>query len=88
MKRIVTFILFITSIAIAQKVYLESPNKKINIALFNQQGGDLGKWYLKVNYTQNSNNSVVIPQIALGLSRSDQNFSDELKFIKVYLFAW
>jgi alpha-glucosidase len=82
MKRILAFILIVSSIAIAQKVTVDSPNKRINIALYNRENSDLGKWYLKVNYTKDSKACEVIPQIALGISRSDQDFSNELQFIK------
>ncbi len=82
MKRIIMFILIITSIALAQKVSVESPNEKIKIALFNQQNSDFGKWFLKIYYTKDGSNCEVIPQIALGLLRNDQAFTDELQFIK------
>jgi alpha-glucosidase len=67
----------------SQKVRVLSPNKKINIALFCQQNGDTGNWYLQVNYFNESQISEVIPRIDLGLSRSDQDFSKDLKFLKV-----
>jgi alpha-glucosidase len=82
MKRIITIFLIITSVAVAQKVSVESPNKKIKIALFNQQNSDQGKWFLKIYYNKDGGYSEVIPQIALGLLRSDQAFSDELQFSK------
>lgn len=84
MNRIlITIFVFITSVSIAQKATVESPDRKINIALYNQQDSDLGGWYLKINYKGNDHNTVVISQIKLGLSRSDQDFSSELKFLKV-----
>jgi alpha-glucosidase len=82
MKRIISFILFFTSLAIAQKVTVDSPNGKIKLALFNKQSGDIGEWFLKVNYVNQNKSSEIIPQINLGLSRSDQEFSKELKFVK------
>lgn len=82
MKRIIAFILFLTSFAIAQKVTVDSPNGKIKLALLNKQSGDLGEWFLKVNYVNQNKRSEIIPQISLGLSRSDQEFSKELKFLK------
>lgn len=83
MNRIITFILLITSFAIAQKVTVDSPNGKIRIALLNKLNSDVGEWYLKVDYNNNKNSCEIIPQINLGLSRSDQDFSKELKFVKV-----
>ena len=85
MKRILTAaLIFITSsIALAQKVTVDSPNKKINIALYNRENGAIGNWYLKINYKENHKNCELIPQINLGLSRSDQDFYNELRFVKV-----
>ncbi len=85
MNRILTaaFILMLTSFTSAQKVVVDSPNKKINIALYNKEKDDSGNWFLKINYNESNNNCEVIPQVNLGLSRSDQDFSNELKFIKV-----
>ena len=68
--------------AFSQKVTIQSPNKKINVALFSNQNEDTGNWYLQVNYSDNDKVSEVIPMINLGISRSDQDFSSELKFIK------
>jgi alpha-glucosidase len=83
MKRITAFILIITSIAIAQKVTVDSPNNKISISLYNLENGDLGSWYLKINYKESGKNCEIIPMVNLGLSRSDQDFSKELEFKKV-----
>lgn len=85
MKQIIitVFILIVSSIAVAREVIVDSPNKKISVVLYNRQNSDLGNWYLKINYKENDKNSEVIPQIHLGLSRSDQDFSNELKFVKV-----
>jgi hypothetical protein len=66
----------------SQKVTVTSPNQKVGIVLYNQQNSDAGEWYLKVNYTNNGKPVEVIPIINLGLSRSDQDFSKELKFLK------
>lgn len=80
---IAVLFIFITSLSIAQKATIESPNKKISIALNNQQNSDLGEWYLSINYKENYQTTVVIPNIKLGLLRSDQDFSSELKFEKI-----
>ena len=82
-KIIVGFILLSTITVFSQKITVNSPNKKINIALYNTKNGDSGEWYLKVSYTNNGKASEAIPQITLGLSRADQDFSRELKFLKV-----
>lgn len=82
---------FITIIAIifsstfsvfSQKVTVVSPNQKNKIDLYNVQNADVGEWYLKVSYINNGNICEVIPRINLGLSRNDQDFIKELKFLK------
>lgn len=64
-----------------QKLTLRSPNQKIRIDLINRQNDDRGDWFLKVSYQKNGQVSEVIPQIELGLSRSDQEFFKDLKFL-------
>lgn len=66
----------------AQKLTLSSPNRKIEVALFNQQGGGQGNWYLKVNYADSGRVTEALSRIDLGLSRADQDFSGELRFLK------
>ncbi len=83
MNRIILSTLIISSIASAQNVSVDSPNKKLDIALCRQEKSDAGYWYLKIHYKTVDKNCEVIPQITLGLSRSDQEFSKELKFVKV-----
>ena len=68
--------------AFSQKVTVVSPNQKIIISLHNQQNMDSGEWYLKVAYANNGRTSEVIPQIHLGLTRSDQDFAKDLRFVK------
>jgi hypothetical protein len=82
-RKVLTGLFFLfTLAALPQKVTVVSPNQKISIALYNQQNEDIGEWYIKVNFISNSNNFEAIPRINLGLSRSDQDFSKELKFLK------
>ncbi len=66
----------------SQKLTVQSPNQKIKVALFNHQNGGTGIWYLKAAYSSNGTISEAIPQIDIGLSRSDQDFFKELKFLK------
>lgn len=66
----------------SQKVTVTSPNQKVGIVLYNQQNSETGEWYLKVNYANEGKTIEAIPRINLGLSRSDQDFSKELKFLK------
>lgn len=75
------FILFSLT-ALPQKVAVVSPNNKVSVALFNVQNSDAGEWYLQVNYRNGDKNTVAIPRILLGLSRSDQDFSTGLKYLK------
>jgi alpha-glucosidase len=74
-------ILNITNI-FSQKVTIVSPNQKISVALFNRQNTDAGEWYLKIDYANNGKTTEAIPQVDLGLARSDQDFSKELRFLK------
>jgi len=76
------FSVLISSSTFAQKLTVQSPNQKINVALFCQQNTDAGEWYLKASYNNNGKISEAIPRIDLGLSRSDQDFTKELKFLK------
>ena len=82
-KIILGLILLSSLSTFSQKITVSSPNKKINVGLYNTKNGDSGEWYLKVSYTNNAKVSEAIPQITLGLSRADQDFSRELKFLKV-----
>jgi alpha-glucosidase len=66
----------------SQKLTVLSPNQKISVGLFSKQDAGLCEWYLKASYSNNGNISEAIPRIDLGLSRSDQDFSKELKFLK------
>jgi hypothetical protein len=75
------FILF-TLTALPQKVTVVSPNNKVSIELFNTLNTGAGEWFLKVNFLNADKNTVAIPRIKLGLSRSDQDFSTDLKFLK------
>jgi alpha-glucosidase len=70
------------NLAVSQIVSVTSPNNKINISLYCEQNKNVGAWYLRVNYTGNGKVSEVIPAIKLGLSRSDQDFSADLAFLK------
>ncbi len=79
---VVVLLVTTTFAAFSQKVTVSSPNHKIDVTLFCQQSGDAGNWYLQVNYANNDKISEMIPRIDLGLSRCDQSFSGELKFLK------
>ena len=83
LKPILLFFLVISYLPIfSQQVTLNSPNQKISVKLFNTQNAETGSWYLQVNYSDNEKISEVIPKIDLGISRADQYFSKELKFLK------
>jgi len=80
---IITGLILLSSFSVfSQKVAVVSPNQKISIGLYNTKNVETGEWYLKVNYLTDVKKSEVIPQISLGLSRADQTFSKELKFLK------
>jgi hypothetical protein len=75
------FILF-TLTGFPQKVTVVSPNNKVSVALYSIQNTDIGEWFLKISYSDNDKFSIAIPNIKLGLSRSDQDFAKDLKFLK------
>ena len=75
-------ILLSSATVFSQKITVVSPNQKISIGLYNIQNANTGDWYLKVSYLNNRKVCEVMPQINLGLSRADQSFSTELKYIK------
>jgi hypothetical protein len=75
-------IFFFAFYATSQKLTIQSPNQKISVALFNNQNSDVGEWYIKASYNSNGKITEAIPRINLGLSRIDQDFSTELKFLK------
>nr|WP_315256861.1 glycoside hydrolase family 97 catalytic domain-containing protein [uncultured Flavobacterium sp.] len=79
----ILLLLFSTVLAFGQKATLVSPNKAINIALYGEQNNNSGNWYLQVNNYNKDKTAEIIPKINLGISRSDQDFSKELKLIKV-----
>ena len=66
----------------SQQLTLQSPNKKNVVELLSMNGSNRGEWYLKVSYNADKNKSEILPKVNLGLSRSDQDFSKELLFIK------
>lgn len=74
-------ILFI-SLMNGQSISLESPNKKISALLVNNQNMNSGEWSLKISYLHNNKHVEAISKINLGLLRSDQDFSKELKLLK------
>jgi len=82
-KIIIGLILLSSITVLSQKVKVVSPNQKIDIGLYNTKNSKIGEWYLKVSYINSGKICEVIPQITLGLSRVDQNFSKELKFLKI-----
>lgn len=83
-KSILIFFLFISCIPLfSQPALLNSPNQKIWIKLFNTQGNETGSWYLQVNNSEDGKMSEIIPKVDLGISRADQDFSKELKLLKV-----
>jgi hypothetical protein len=84
MKSTVAIVFFILSTlsSLSQKLTVQSPNQKISASLFCQQNAEVGEWYIKASYNNNGKISEAIPRIDIGLSRSDQDFSKELKFLK------
>jgi len=67
----------------AQVLTVQSPNHKITVRLFNRQDTNSGEWYLSAGYAAEKKESTAIPEINLGLVRSDQDFSKALKLVKI-----
>lgn len=74
---------FVTLPVSGQKATVSSPDQRISVALFAKDGKDAGEWFLKSAYANGGKTTEPIPAIDLGLSRSDQDFSKELKLLKV-----
>ncbi len=81
--KLIAGLVFISSLTVfSQKIAIVSPNQKIAVGLYNTKSTETGEWYLKVKYSSNGKICEAIPQITLGLSRADQTFAKELKFLK------
>jgi len=81
--KIIVGLFLMSSLAIfSQNASVVSPNKKISVELHNGANTGVGGWYLKVKYLNDGKMSEVIPQVTLGLTRADQSFSNELKYLK------
>ena len=76
------FAIFINAIAFAQTASVVSPNQKVRIDLIGSQKNNEGAWFLKAIYNIDGKSHEAIPQIALGIVRSDQEFSNRLKLLK------
>ena len=66
----------------SQIVTFYSPNQKIGVSLNEKSGLNKNEWSLEISYKIEEKYSIVIPYINLGLVRSDQDFSKDLKFLK------
>ncbi|WP_345954349.1 glycoside hydrolase family 97 catalytic domain-containing protein [Mucilaginibacter sp. PAMB04168] len=78
-------ILLIMSHALVQAQVLNasSPNRKINVRLLQRAGKSTNELYLQVIYKSGKQEVEAIPEIALGLTRSDQDFSKSLKILHI-----
>jgi alpha-glucosidase len=68
--------------AFSQRLSVLSPNQKVKINLLNEHNAEADGWYLTISYLDKGKVTQVIPRVDLGLSRSDQGFSKDLKFLK------
>lgn len=84
MKQILSIILIslIPVLSLAQNTKVISPDTKIKVELFKTNDNDTGEWGLKIISGENNPASEISPLIKLGISRSDQDFSKNLKFLK------
>jgi len=74
--------LFLSASVFGQNTVVKSPNNKVEVVLSKVSNSTAGSWILRINYDGGDKQHEVIPQIDLGLSRSDQDFSKDLKFLK------
>ncbi|WP_407427461.1 glycoside hydrolase family 97 catalytic domain-containing protein [Arcticibacter sp.] len=65
----------------AQKLTVQSPDRKIAVSLHEEGTDKQVLWVLKTSYSNEGKSTDVIPEIALGLKRSDQDFSKGLRFV-------
>ncbi|MEJ6979498.1 glycoside hydrolase family 97 catalytic domain-containing protein [Pedobacter sp. P351] len=86
MNRCITAFLLLSVYCIypsrAQKLVVQSPNKKNSVALYLEEKGKESYWYLRVTQVDSGKTNEIIPRISLGLKRSDQDFSKDLKFLR------
>lgn len=80
--RVIILLTFVSFTAYSQTKTVVSPNQKIKIELVESKNSNHGAWYFKVNYLNNGKTSDVIERIDLGLSRNDQDFSNNLTLYK------
>jgi alpha-glucosidase len=76
------FVLFTKSHIWSQYVQLQSPNNKILADLNVDSNTNKGEWHLKISYKADQNSHKELTKVNLGLSRSDQDFSKELVFLR------
>ena len=67
----------------SQNATVLSPNQEIIVSLHNTLSANGGEWFLKIEYMKNGRTRDVIPRIRLGLSCSDQDFTQGLQCVKV-----
>lgn len=81
-KRSYLFVLGMLTVmqAFSQNITVGSPDSKIRVELFSDNSAP--GWHLRVFYLADGESKLVIPDINLGLSRSDQDFSESLKIIR------
>lgn len=65
-----------------QKLTIQSPNKKLTVSLDAEGPENQLTWFLRTSFHDTGKSTEVIPEIALGLKRSDQDFSKGLRFLK------
>lgn len=66
----------------AQELTVQSPDKKIIVGLYSEGTETQSRWYLKASFNEGEKSIEILPEISLGLKRSDQDFSKGLKLLK------
>ena len=70
------------SLVVFSQVNLVSPNKKIAVTLSDKREASNSGWFMKITYSADGKTCDVLPEITMGLDRSDQVFAKELKLLK------
>lgn len=73
------FMITCTVTAFSQVATVESPDKSIRAGLHASENGETGNWFISVDYFDHGEVCHVVPEILLGIKRSDQDFSEDLK---------
>lgn len=70
-------------ILLSQETTVLSPNQEVRVEILKGQDNDSGNWRLRIDYVADNQSVVVIPEIDLGLICNEQEFSNDLKLVRI-----